>query len=374
MKFSNVISTAGEWLRGEGPHHQIVISSRVRLARNLRNRAFPGWAKKAERTAILEMIKPRVDELPDMQDSFSEGLQELSPMEKQVLVERHLISREHAAKSVGSAVVMNRRQTLSIMINEEDHLRMQAIRSGLQLKQAFKLVDKIDSALEQKLEFAYDQHLGYLTACPTNVGTGMRASAMLHLPGLVLSELINQVIQAVSKIGLAVRGLYGEGTEAMGNLFQISNQTTLGEKEEEIISRLSKVIETIIEKEHDARQVLIQKKPNTLWDQIGRAYGVLTFAHAMSSKEALNLLSIIKLGVDLGTFPEDRRLPIDELFIDTQPAHLQKSSQRKLNAEERDHLRAEIIRERLKVFPKPDISKLGRESENDNGATSSPTE
>jgi protein arginine kinase len=371
MKFSNVMNTAGEWLRGEGPHHQIVISSRVRLARNLRDRAFPGWGKKPARIEVLELIRPRVEELPEMQDSFSELLQDLSALEKQVLVERHLISREHAAKGVGSAVVMNRRQTLSVMINEEDHLRMQSIRSGLQLKQAFKLVDKIDSALEEKLEFAYDHKLGYLTACPTNVGTGMRASAMLHLPGLVLSELINQVIQAVSKIGLAVRGLYGEGTEAMGNLFQISNQTTLGEKEDEIISRLSKVIETIIEKEHDARQVLIQKKSNTLSDQIGRAYGVLTYAHAMTSKEALNLLSIIKLGVDLGAFPEDRRLPIDELFIDTQPAHLQKSSQQKLNAEERDHLRAQIIRERLKVFPKPDISKLVRES--GNGTTASPS-
>jgi len=371
VKFSNVMSTAGEWLRGEGPHHQIVISSRVRFARNLRDRAFPGWAKKAERTAILDLIRPRVEELAEMQDSFSELLQDLSALEKQVLVERHLISREHAAKGVGSAVVMNRRQTLSIMINEEDHLRMQSIRSGLQLKQAFKLVDKVDSALESKLEFAYDQRLGYLTACPTNVGTGMRASAMLHLPGLVLSELINQVIQAVSKIGLAVRGLYGEGTEAMGNLFQISNQTTLGEKEDEIVSRLTKVIETIIGKEHDARQVLIQKKSNTLWDQIGRAYGVLTYAHAMSSKEALNLLSIIKLGVDLGTFPEDRRLPIDELFIDTQPAHLQKTSQQKLNAEERDHLRAQIIRERLKLFPKPDISKMVEQS--GNGATAGPS-
>ncbi len=371
MKFSNVMATAGEWLRGEGPHHQIVVSSRVRLARNLRNRAFPGWAKKAERTSILDLIRPRVEELTEMQDSFSESLQELSALERQVLVERHLISREHAAKGVGSAVVMNRRQTLSIMINEEDHLRMQSIRSGLQLKQAFKLVDKIDSALEGKLEFAYDQRLGYLTACPTNVGTGMRASAMLHLPGLVLSELINQVIQAVSKIGLAVRGLYGEGTEAMGNLFQISNQTTLGEKEDEIINRLSKVIETIIEKEHDARQVLLQKKSNTLWDQIGRAYGVLTYAHAMASKEALNLLSIIKLGVDLDAFPEDRRLPIDELFIDIQPAHLQKSSQQKLNAEERDHLRAQIIRERLKLFPKPDISKMARES--GNGSTAGPS-
>ena len=362
MKFSQVMSSAGEWLRGEGPHHQIVVSSRVRLARNLRQRPFPGWAKKAERTQILEQIKPQVEALPEMQDSFSELLQDLSALEKQVLVERHLISREHAAKGIGSAVVMNRKQTLSIMINEEDHLRMQSIRSGLQLKNAFKLVDKVDSTLEARLDIAFDDKLGYLTACPTNVGTGMRASAMLHLPGLVLSDLINQVIQAVNKIGLAVRGLYGEGTEAMGNLFQISNQTTLGEKEDEIIARLTKVIETIIDKEHDARQVLIQKKLDTLSDQIGRAYGVLTYAHAMTSKEALNLLSVMKLGVDLGAFPEDRQLPIDELFIETQPAHLQKTSQQKLNAEERDFLRAQIIRDRLKLFPKPDMDKVARES------------
>src|ERR1700686_4441958 len=355
MKFSNVMATGGEWLRGEGPHHQIVISSRVRLARNLRQRAFPGWAKKAERTQILELIKPRVEELPEMQDSFSELLQDLSALEKQGLVERPLISREHAAKSVGSAVIMNRRQTLSIMINEEDHLRMQSIRSGLQLKSAFKLVDKVDSTLESKLDFAYDSRLGYLTACPTNVGTGMRASAMLHLPGLVLSEQINQVIQAVNKIGLAVRGLYGEGTEALGNLFQVSNQTTLGEKEEEIIARLHKVIEQIIEHEQNARQMLLQKKPNTLLDHIGRGYGVLRHAYSMNSKEALNLLSFMKLGIDLGFFPENCRQPVDELSMETQPAHLQKGTQQKLAAEERDSLRAEIIRAKLNEFPRPDI-------------------
>src|SRR5450631_1397658 len=307
MKFSNVMATGGEWLRGEGPHHQIVISSRVRLARNLKQRAFPGWAKKAERMQILDLIKPRVEELTEMQDSFSELLQDLSALETQVLVERHLISREHAAKSVGSGVVMNRKQTLSIMINEEDHLRMQSIRSGLQLKAAFKLVDKVDSTLEAKLDFAYDSKLGYLTACPTNVGTGMRASAMLHLPGLVLSDLINQVIQAVNKIGLAVRGLYGEGSEAMGNLFQISNQTTLGEREEDILGRLNKVIEQIIEHEQNARATLLQKKTTTLLDQIGRAFGILMHAHSMTSKEALNLLSFLRLGTDLGFFPADRR-------------------------------------------------------------------
>src|SRR3954453_9027674 len=357
MSIHNILIGAGEWLRGEGPHHQIVVSSRVRLARNPRTFSFPGWAKKAERQQILDTIKPRVEELPEMSDAHSVYSHDLSALEKQVLVERHLISREHAAKGVGSTVVMNRKQTLSIMINEEDHLRMQAIRSGLQLKQTFKLIDKVDSELEQKLDFAFHPQLGYLTACPTNVGTGMRASAMVHLPALVLSEQINQVIQAVNKIGLAVLGLYGEGTEALGNLFQVSNQTTLGEKEEDIISRLHKVIEQIIEHEQNARQMLLQKKPHTLLDHVGRGYGIPLHAYSMSSKEALNLLSFIKLGIDLNFFPEECRQPVDELFIETQPAHLQKGSQQKLAADERDSLRAEIIRTKLTKFPRPDDSR-----------------
>src|SRR5213593_1115055 len=299
MKFSNMLATAGEWLRGEGPHHEIVISSRVRLARNLRYRPFPGWAKKAERTSILELIRAHVEALPEMQESFSESLQDLSALDRQVLVERHLISREHAAKGGGSAVVVNRRQTVSIMINEEDHLRMQSIRSGLQLKQAFKLVDKIDSALESKLDFAFDPRLGYLTACPTNVGTGMRASAMLHLPGLVLADQINQIIQAVNKLGLAVRGLYGEGTEALGNVFQVSNQMTLGESEADIVERLSKVLTQLIEHEENARGSLLEKKPKTVYNHIGRAYGTLANAHSISSKETMNLLSLMRLGVDV---------------------------------------------------------------------------
>lgn len=358
MKLSTLFNSSGEWARNDGPHHQIVISSRVRLARNLRGHPFPGWAKKNDRLQIMELIKPAVEELPEMADSYAEYLQDLTQLEKQVLVERHLISREHAAKSTGSAVVINKKQTLSIMINEEDHLRMQSIRSGLQLKSAFKLLDKVDSALEAKVDYAFHTQLGYLTACPTNVGTGMRASAMIHLPALVLSDQINQVIQAVNKIGLAVRGLYGEGTEAMGNLFQISNQTTLGEREEDIIARLQKVIEQIIEHEQNARQTLLQKKPGTLLDQIGRGYGILCHAYSMSSKEALNLLSFLKLGVDLGLFSEECQTAIDELFILTQPAHLQRNSQQKLAPEERDALRAEIIRDKLSSFPKPDSSKV----------------
>ncbi len=361
MKIDQLFSQPGEWLRGDGPHYQIVVSSRVRLARNLRDFAFPGWAKKSERAMILEKIRSCVEALPEMNDALSENLSDLSALEKQVLVERHLISREHAAKGVGSAVVINRKQTLSIMVNEEDHMRMQGIRSGLQLKNAFRILSKVDCALEEKLDFAFDSKLGYLTACPTNVGTGMRASAMLHLPALVISEQINQVVQAVNKIGLAVRGLYGEGTEAMGNLFQISNQITLGEREEEIVSRLHKVIEGIIEHEQNARQMLLQTRPEVLLDNAGRGYGILTNAYSMSSKEALNLLSYIKLGIDLGIFPENYRLDIDRLFMETQPAHLQKNSQRKLNAEERDALRAQIIRDKLESFPKPDVGKVGQE-------------
>src|SRR5688572_8331714 len=359
MAIHNILTNPGEWLRSEGPHHQIVVSSRVRLARNLRSFAFPGWAKKSERLQILEAIKPQVEALTEMNDAFSVYSQDLSALEKQVLVERHLISREHAAKGVGSAVVMNRKQTLSIMINEEDHLRMQAIRAGLQLKSVFKMIDKVDSALEDKLDYAFHAQLGYLTACPTNVGTGMRASAMVHLPALVLSEQINQVIQAVNKIGLAVRGLYGEGTEALGNLFQVSNQTTLGEKEDEIIARLHKVIEQILEHEQNARANLLQKQATKLLDHIGRGYGILRHAYSMSSKEALNLLSFMKLGIDLGFFNEQCRQPIDELFMETQPAHLQKGTQQKLAADERDSLRAEIIRAKLGNFPKPDIGTGG---------------
>lgn len=353
MKIEALLANPGEWLSSGGDHHPIVISSRVRLARNLAKLPFPGWAKKSERIRILEEIKPEVEVLPEMSNSFSQQLNELSATEKQVLVERHLISREHAAKGMGSAVVINSAQTLSIMVNEEDHLRMQAITCGFDLPQTFQLIDRVDTMLESQLDFAFDEALGYLTACPTNVGTGMRASAMVHLPGLVLSEQINQVVNSVNKIGLAVRGLYGEGTEAMGNLFQVSNQTTLGEKEDQIIERLNKVIETLIQRENQARTNLLETRRTMLMDQVGRAYGILNYSYSISSKEALNLLSILRLGIDLGFFPEQGRAIINRLLLDTQPAHLQHVSQQKLAAEERDHLRADTVRQQLKSFPKP---------------------
>src|SRR5258708_951885 len=341
--------------RRKGPHDRIVMSSRVRLARNVRDAAFPGWAKKPERVRILELIRPAVEGLPEMKDAFSETMDSLSALDKQLLVERHLISRQHAAKSAGSGLVLNRDETLCFMINEEDHLRMQALRPGLQLRQAWTAIDRLDSELEKKLDYAFDSELGYLTACPTNIGTGIRVSAMLHLPGLVLAEQINPIIQSVNRLGLAVRGLYGEGTEALGNVFQVSNQMTLGESEPAIVERLEKVLAQIIDHEENARQSLLEKKTKTVYNHIGRAYGILANAHSISSKETMNLLSLMRLGVDLGLFPEVDRSLVDELFIITQPAHLQKQFSHKLSAEERHLLRSDMVRERLKNVSRPSV-------------------
>jgi protein arginine kinase len=290
-----------------------------------------------------------------MKGAFSGTMDSLSTLDKQMLVERHLISREHAAKSAGSGLVLNREETLCFMINEEDHLRMQSLRPGLQIRQAWATIDQADSALEKKLNYAFSPELGYLTACPTNLGTGIRVSAMLHLPGLVLSEQINPIIQSVNKLGLAVRGLYGEGTEALGNVFQVSNQMTLGESEAAIVERLEKVLAQIIEHEENARATLLEKKPKMVYNHIGRAYGILANAHSISSKETMNLLSLIRLGVDVGAFPGVDRSIVDELFILTQPAHLQKQHSEKLAAEERDLLRADMVRERLRPVSRPVI-------------------
>ena len=336
-----------------GPNDRIVMSSRVRLARNLRDFAFPGWAKKPERVKILETVLPAVSALPEMADSFAEAMDNFTALDKQILVERHLISREHAAKNVGSGLVLNREESFCVMINEEDHLRMQALRPGFQIREAWNAIDKLDSALEKKLNYAFDNELGYLTACPTNLGTGIRVSAMLHLPGLVLAEQINPIIQSVNKLGLAVRGLYGEGTEALGNIFQVSNQMTLGESETAIVERLEKVLSQIIEHEENARQTLLEKKKKVVFNHVGRAYGILANAHSISSKETMNLLSLLRLGIDIGSFPATERALVDELFLTTQPAHLQKQISDKLSAEERDLIRADMVRERLKDVSRP---------------------
>ncbi|MBX9741932.1 MAG: protein arginine kinase [Chthoniobacterales bacterium] len=352
MKIEMLFENSTAW--PVGLHSDIVVSSRVRLARNLDKRPFPGWAKKTERLALMEEIQGAVEGLPEMRDAFSTRMDKLTLLEKQLLIERHLISCEHAAKSQGSALVINPAQTWSFMINEEDHLRMQVILPGFQLQKVFSLAAQADAALEEKLFFAFHKKLGYLTACPTNIGTGMRASAMLHLPGLLLLEQTNKVINAVNKMGLVVRGLHGEGTEAIGNLFQVSNQATLGEKEETFIKELELIIEQIFQHEMNARTILRQEQPELLLDQVGRAYGILSHAYSLSTKEALTLLSLIKLGLDLHLFPEKIKTTLDNLFMEAQPAHLQREvPNRKLTTQERDHFRATLARARMRFIPQP---------------------
>jgi protein arginine kinase len=341
----------------------IVLMTRIRLARNVVGHSFPGWAKGAQREQILTTCRDAVARLPQMKRCFNFAVSDLGELERQILVERHLISREHAAKGVGSGLVLNSEESFCVMINEEDHLRMQALRPGLQLKQAWLALDGLDTALQERVEFAFSDQYGFLTACPTNLGTGIRVSAMLHLPGLVLAEQINQIIQAVNKLGLAVRGLYGEGTEALGNIFQVSNQQTLGESESEIVERLNKVLLQIIEHEENARLSQIEKKPKVLLNHVGRAYGILANAHSISSKETMNLLSLLRLGGDLGLFTDLPKALVDELFLLSQPAHLQLRVTDKLDAEQRDALRADMLRERLRTVQPPDASKLGAKAE-----------
>ena len=363
MRFSTLLKHPADWMTGTAEGTGVVLTSRVRLARNLRLEPFPGWATKERRVSVLERGKPEVEALVEMKDGFSQELDGLTSLQKQVLVERHLISREQAARGEGSAAVVNRKQALCLMINEEDHLRMQAIRPGLALSEAYELVSGVDGKLEDSLEFAFDHELGYLSACPTNLGTGMRASAMLHLPGLVLSDQIGQVLQAVGKLQLAVRGFFGEGTESLGNLFQVSNQSTLGESEETIIRRLERVIGQVASHERNARLKLFEDDADMVFDRVGRAYGTLRHAYVIASKEALNLLSLLRLGAELEFFPAEAVRTCDSLLMEIQPAHLQLHSGKKLTPEQRDAIRAEIIRTRLQSLDPPDMNRKQADEE-----------
>jgi len=360
MNIHEILSKPAEAARREGPSNKIVLSSRVRLARNLATTPFPGWAKKSVRVETFKNIRNNVMEVEPMRDGFHAGMEELSTLDKQLLVERHFISREHAAKTAGSGMVLSNNEALCVMINEEDHLRMQALLPGLQVDKAWTAIDQFDTALESSLNYAFCKRRGYLTACPTNLGTGIRVSAMLHLPGLVLSEQINQIIQAVNKLGLAVRGLHGEGTEALGNVFQVSNQMTLGETESDIVERLNKVLLQIIDHEENARAKLLENKAKMVYNHIGRAYGILANSHSISSKETMNLLSLFRLGIDLSLFPGSKPALTEELFIITQPAHLQKTRTDKLSAEKRDILRANLLRDCLGKVDRPAMPDTGK--------------
>lgn len=346
MTVDELLNQPGAWL-ASGGDTGIVVSSRVRLARNLKDSAFPGWAGEEECERILGEIRPVIEAVDSLQPVFTLPLGEMDPLDKLILFERHLISREHAERTRGSALIARSDESIAIMVNEEDHLRLQAIRPGLSLRDAWATIDAVDTEIEKSVRYAFSPRLGYLTACPTNVGTGMRASVMVHVPGLVLMSEINPIIKGVSKIGLAVRGLWGEGTEAIGNMFQISNQISLGEKEDRIVASIEQIVLEIVEHEKNARQRLLEKKGTVVRDHVGRSFGILTNAHILSSKEALDMLSGLRLGLDLGILNAKSRQMVDDLLLTTQPGHLQKLMGRKLRTKDRDSSRAQMVRKQL---------------------------
>lgn len=349
MRLGDFLNHTSEWLKGSGPNSDIVISSRIRLARNLDKVCFPHWANKKQGEATLKTIEEAVGKIDYLKKSTVFRLADLDGIDKQFLVERHLMSYEHAQRTNNKAVVIDDEEIVSIMINEEDHVRTQVMQSGFNLFECWSIISKIDDALGKDLSFAFSPEWGYLTTCPTNTGTGMRGSVMLHLPALVMMRQIDRVLAAIAKLSFTTRGLYGEGTQATGNFFQISNQVSLGHSEEEVINNINSLIRQIIEQENQAREAMLSRNRAMLEDRIHRSSGILKNAHIISSQETTELLSMVRLGCDLGMIKEIDRRSINELFIITQPAHLQKIENKKLSTQERDLKRAEIIRTKLKI-------------------------
>ena len=349
MKLNDMLGYTSEWLKSTGPNSDIVISSRIRLARNLDKVPFPHWVNKKQGEEVLKAIEEAAGKVDYLQKTTTFKLMDLDSIDKQFLIERHLMSHEHAQKANHKAVIIDEEEVVAIMINEEDHIRMQVMQSGFNLFEAWNIISKIDDSLAKELPFAFLANWGYLTACPTNTGTGMRGSVMLHLPALVMTRQINRVLTAIAKLSFTTRGLYGEGTQATGNFFQISNQVSLGHSEEEIIENINGLIKQIIEQENQTRENLLSQNREMLEDRINRSLGILKNAHIISSQETTELLSMVRLGCDLGMFKDIDRRTINELFIITQPAHLQKLENKKLSVPERDVKRAELIRRKLKV-------------------------
>jgi protein arginine kinase len=345
MNLDDLIRTSGEWLRGTGPESDIVMCSRIRLARNLADFPFTNRASRGEKAEIESTFKAIIDnEAFELSYLDVNGM---TPLERQFLVERQLISRELATAEGPRGVAIGPRENISTMVNEEDHLRIQVMLSGFSLHDIWERINKLDDQLEGQIAYAFSSQLGYLTACPTNVGTGIRVGVMLHLPALVQTKQIDKVFRALQKINLAVRGLYGEGTQAFGDFYQISNQQTLGKSEVELIRNLSDVVPQIIQYERTARQALLNERRQHLHDQVSRAYGVLKTAQTISSEETMHLLSSVRMGINLGLIDDLAIATVNELFIQTQPSHLQKIQGTELGVEERNVARASYLRSRL---------------------------
>ncbi|MFH1784496.1 MAG: protein arginine kinase [bacterium] len=348
MKLKHMLSHKTGWLTGKGPSQEVVISSRIRLARNLSAYLFPNKAQENEQKEMFKTIKEAVKKCNYFKGAAIIRLSELEKVDRQLLMERHLISYEHARGKGERGIVIGDKEIVSIMINEEDHLRIQAMQPGFQLSAVWDFITKIDDELSEHLDYAFTDEWGYLTSCPTNTGTGVRASVLMHLPGLVITGEINKILEALSKLGLSARGLYGEGTRVMGDFFQISNQITLCQTEENIIDSIERVVRQIIGYELKARTVLKKDNREESQDRIYRSYGVLSNARSISFVETMELLSKVRLGVDMGLDLGVGAGLLNELMILTQPAHLQELSGKILGPHERDVARADFVREKLR--------------------------
>jgi protein arginine kinase len=347
VEITDLTNSMGEWLRGAGPENDIVISSRIRLARNLADFPFMNRASDQDRAQIEKALHECVLGWTEAAEMLYLGLDKLDPIDRQLLVERHLISRELAEGRGARSVAIDRRETFSLMVNEEDHVRIQVIHSGFDLQGVWQQIGRLDDLVEARVTYAFHERWGYLTACPTNVGTGMRVSVMLHLPALVLTRQIEKVFRSLQKINLAVRGLYGEGSQAMGDFYQISNQITLGRSEEDLIRQVSDIVPVIIDYERNARQLLVTESHKNLHDRVSRAYGSLRYAQTISSEETMHLLSSVRMGVNLGLLPDLQMAAVNEMFIRTQPAHLQKLAGEELESTDRNIERARYLRRYL---------------------------
>ncbi len=349
MTIQDIISRkTSRWMEGNAPYDDVVISSRIRLARNIEGFPFPVVINENKAKEVLDSVQQVFDGGIKNHENYTFlRMPEITPLERFVLVEKHLISPQHAENPTGKGVIISQDQALSIMVNEEDHVRIQCILPGLNLSEAWSTASKTDDFIEGSIDIAFGEKTGYLTACPTNVGTGLRASAMVHLPALVMTNQVNRVLGMLPQLGLAVRGMYGEGSEAFGNLFQVSNQVTLGKTEEDIITNLSAVLQQIVEKEQEARQALLSEAKEQLEDRVWRAYGILTNARLITGQQALTLLSDARLGLDLGILNHNKPEIYNQLIVGTSPAHLQYFAGHEMGSTERDKVRAETIRLRL---------------------------
>jgi protein arginine kinase len=347
--FTTIPDYGLSWLEASGDHADIVLSTRVRLARNLQGHAFGPRARVNDREAVLRHFKDSCERAETLANGSLLEMPDIATRTRRILLERRLITRdllgdEESGPPVGTAVYLSSRDPVSVMVNEEDHLRVQSLVSGLRIEEAWRMVDRLDEELGRELPYAFHHEFGFLTSCPTNVGSGLRASVFMHLPGLVLTKEIGKVLQGLSQVGLTFRGLYGEGSEVVGNFFQVSNQTTLGKTEEDLVDHLDKIARQVINYEVHARQVLLRDARGVTEDKIWRAYGLLRYARTLSFEELMNLLSGVRLGLSLKLLPGLRVYTLNKMMIFTQPAHLEQAAGHDLPAAESDAHRAAYVR------------------------------